>query len=82
MRRILSLTVSESKRLISKGVAATDCVQRALETGIVAVLPGTTNGYVIEELTGEPFDKLSYVAGGRCPPDSAAKSRKIPPKAS
>ncbi len=67
MHKVLSLTVSESKRLIAKGVAATDYVRRALENGIVAVLPGTTNGYVIEELTGEPFDKPRYVAGRTLP---------------
>jgi len=67
MHRVISLTVSESKRLIAKGVAAKDYVRRALETGIVAVLPGTTNGYIIEELTGEPFDKARYVAGRTLP---------------
>jgi hypothetical protein len=67
MHRLISLTVSESKRLIAKGVAAKDTVRRALAHGVVAVLPGTTNGYVIEELTGEPFDKPRYVAGRTLP---------------
>lgn len=67
MHIVTYLTVSESKRLIAKGVAATDCVQRAMESGIVAVVPGTTNGYVIEELTGGPFEKERYVAGRTMP---------------
>jgi hypothetical protein len=67
MHRVISFTVSESKRLIARGVAAFDIVRRALDSGIVAVLPGTTNGYVIEELTGEPFDKPRYVAGRTLP---------------
>ncbi len=67
MHIVISLTVSESKRLIARGVAAADCVRRAMESGIVAVLPGTTNGYVIEELTGTPFDKARYVAGRTLP---------------
>jgi hypothetical protein len=67
MHVITSLTVSESKRLIARGVARADWVKRALEQGTVAVLPGTTNGYVIEELTGGPFAKAEYVAGRTLP---------------
>ena len=67
MHFILSLTVSESKRLIAKGVVQTDYVKRALQEGIFAVGPGSTNGYVVEEITGEPFDKRSFVAGRTVP---------------
>jgi hypothetical protein len=57
MHIVVSLTVSESKRLIGKGVAQADFVRRAMEEGTLAIGSGTTNGYVVEEITGEPFDK-------------------------
>jgi len=67
MHLVLSLTVAESKRLIGKGVAAADFIRRAMAEGILAVGSGTTNGYVIEELTGEPFDKKKMVTGRTLP---------------
>ncbi len=67
MHLVLSLTVSESKRLIAKGVAQADFVRRALAEGTLAVGSGTTNGYVIEELTGERFDKKDFVTGNTKP---------------
>lgn len=71
MHRVISLTVAESKRLIAKGIVRWDVVRRALEQGIVAVGSGTTNGYIIEELTGEPFDKKSFVTGHTRPANYA-----------
>lgn len=67
MHTILSLTVSESKRLIAKGVAQSDLVKKAAERGTLALVPGTTNGYVYEELTGEEIEKTKYVAGRTLP---------------
>ncbi len=67
MHLIFSLTVSESKRLIAKGIAAYPPVRRALDQGIVAVATGTTNGYVIEEISGVPFEKQRYVTGRTLP---------------
>jgi hypothetical protein len=63
MKAQVTLTVSESKRLIARGVAALDLVQARMRQGIVMVSTGTTNGYVLEELLGERFDKRSYVTG-------------------
>ena len=57
------LTVAESKRLIAKGVAKSPAVQGALEKGIVAVAKGTTNAYVVEELTGQAMHKPHYCTG-------------------
>ena len=57
------LTVSESKRLIAKGVAQCPAVLAALQNGIVAVAKGTTNGYIVEELTGETIHKPHYCTG-------------------
>jgi len=67
MHFIFSMTVSESKRLIAKGVVQLDYVKRALDQGILAIGPGSTNGYVIEEITGEALDKASFVAGRTLP---------------
>ena len=67
MHIVLSLTVSESKRLIGKGVAQADFVRRAMETGTLAVGSGTTNGYIVEEITGERFDKKTLVTGKTMP---------------
>jgi hypothetical protein len=63
MRTDLVLTVAQSKRLIAKGVAASEPVQTALAEGTVAVAKGGTNAYVAEELLGEAIDKRRYVFG-------------------
>lgn len=63
MKRQVVLTVSESKRLIAKGVAALPEVQRAMKEGMVVVATGTTNAYVLEELWGKEFDKRRYRSG-------------------
>ncbi|MBT3376102.1 MAG: hypothetical protein HN742_24670 [Lentisphaerae bacterium] len=67
MHVVLSLTVSESKRLIAKGVAQAEFVLRAMEEGTLAIGSGTTNGYIIEEITGESFDKKTSVTGRTLP---------------
>lgn len=67
MHMMISLTVAEGKRLIAKGVAASELVQRAMEQGSLAISSGTTNAYVIEEITGEKFDKKTHVTGRTLP---------------
>jgi len=67
MHIVLSLTVSESKRLIAKGVAQADFVRRAMAEGTLAVGSGTTNGYIVEEITGEKMDKKAFVTGRTLP---------------
>lgn len=67
MKRQVVLTVSESKRLIAKGVAALPEVRRAMVEGIVCVSPGTTNAYVLEELWGRELDKRRYKRGFTAP---------------
>ncbi|HIE08620.1 MAG TPA: hypothetical protein EYP65_02090 [Armatimonadetes bacterium] len=71
------LTVSESKRLIAKGVVALPQVRRALREGIVAVAKGTTNSYIVEEILGKGIDKTSYTTGLTLP-----EKLKSPPKLS
>ncbi len=63
----LVLTVSESKRLIAKGVATMPAIKRALAEGTVAVASGSTNAYVVEELTKTPIEKTRYVLGTTIP---------------
>ena len=67
MHFVTSLTVAEGKRLIGKGVAQADFVRRAMEEGTLAVGSGTTNAYVVEEITGERFDKKTFVTGRTLP---------------
>ncbi len=66
---VITLTPSESKRLIAKGVKNLEEVQRALKQGTVIITLGTTNAYVVEEIlkdvpgSGEKIDKQRYAAG-------------------
>lgn len=57
------LTVSESKRLIAKGIAANKEVRDRLENGIVIITLGTTNTYIAEELAGLSAPRGSFVTG-------------------
>lgn len=75
------LTVSESKRLIAKGVAALPAVKKALAEGTVAIATGSTNAYVVEEITGKPIEKNKYMTGATLPAGVSAKgllSRDLP----
>lgn len=63
MKKLLvSLTPAESKRLIARGVIATEVVQNALQNGYVCITMGTTSAYIAEELLGE-YDKTRHIAG-------------------
>jgi hypothetical protein len=61
---LVSLTPSESKRVIAKGVAALPEVKRATQRGLIVVGRGTTNAYVAEELTGEKTENKDHYAAG------------------
>ncbi|MHC1599529.1 MAG: hypothetical protein ACXQS5_01725 [Candidatus Methanospirareceae archaeon] len=50
---VITLTPSESKRLIAKGVKNLEAVQRALKQGTVIITLGTTNAYVVEEILND-----------------------------
>lgn len=58
------LTSAQSKRLIAKAVAQMPQVRKAMEKGIIALPLCTTNGYIIEELTGEKLPDLSAYCCG------------------
>lgn len=64
MKALLTLTSSESKRLIAKGVKALPSVLNALEKHTIIVAGGTTNAFVAEELLGIQIeDKTGYTIG-------------------
>ena len=62
-KALFTLTPAESKRLIAKAVAQTEEVQAALADGMIIIGAGTTNAFVLEELTGKTVDKARYTAG-------------------
>ena len=57
------LTPAASRRLIARGVAALPEVKYAQKHGKIIVAGGTTNAYIVEELTGRPLEKWRYTAG-------------------
>lgn len=63
MRALIVLTHSECKRLIARGLKEHPEVKYALDEGKIFVSRGSTTAYVLEELTGVPFEKHHYVAG-------------------
>jgi hypothetical protein len=66
---LITLTPSESKRLIAKGVTNLEEVQRALKHGTIIITLGTTNAYVAEEILNalpgseREIDKQRYASG-------------------
>jgi hypothetical protein len=44
------LTPAAGKRLIAKAMAAHPAVKAAISSGTLAIIAGTTNGYVAEEI--------------------------------
>lgn len=62
-RGLVTLTVAESKRLIATAVSEMPQVTKALEKGTIIIAVGTTNGYIVEELLGDPVEKDRYTAG-------------------
>lgn len=76
MERILvTLTASEGKRIIAKAVARDESVIRAMEKGTVVVCPGTTNAYVLEELTGKRVEPKGRFAIGIVTPSGTCVTR-------
>lgn len=59
----VTLTVSESKRLIAKGLKKYPPVAERLNRGQVVVTKGTTNTYFVEELINDTLASGEYVFG-------------------
>ena len=60
---IVSLTPSESKRLIAKAVVKLPEVRRAWQKGLIIIRHGTTCAFVAEELLGITINKSDFVSG-------------------
>ena len=71
------LTVSESKRLIAKGVAQMPIVRQALKDGMIIISKGTTNTYVAEELLGEKVAHGAYVYGKTYPTKGGTRLKDV-----
>ena len=63
MQALFTLTPSESKRLIGKGIAALPEVQNAKQNGYLLVSRGSTTAYCLEEILGEKIPKERYAVG-------------------
>ena len=59
----ISLTVSESKRLIAKAIAQMPIIKKAMKDGMVIIARGTTNTYVAEEILGTSIERGAFVTG-------------------
>jgi len=62
------LTVSQSKRLIARGVKNHPVVKTAYHNGVIGICRGTTCSYVAEEFIGKPLEHFSYTTGLTLPP--------------
>jgi len=63
MKKLLvTLTPAEGKRLIARGLLATELIQDVLKNGYLCIPMGTTSAYLVEEILGE-YDKTRHVAG-------------------
>ncbi len=63
MRAQVSLTPTESKKLIAKAMARMDVVKRALTEGIVVMHPSSSTIFIVEEITGKRPRTQVWVAG-------------------
>ena len=71
--RQFALTPAAGKRLIAKALVAHPAIQTALKSGTVAIIAGTTNGYVAEEILvsigqAEGFSRRRFFRGITLPP--------------
>jgi hypothetical protein len=78
----VSLTPAEQKLLVNKGVANMDVVKKDYKEKIIIFPLCTTNGYVVEELTGRKIPQGYYACGiiipqGTCFTDPEHQSAKI-----
>lgn len=81
MKGIVVLRPSMSKRLIAKGVKEYLKSQNLLNKGIIFIALGTTNSFIVEELTNKKIDKERYMAGyiGECKLSVLEKKFRIDP---
>jgi hypothetical protein len=71
--KLFTLTPAAGKRLIGKALARHPAIQTALASGTLAIIAGTTNGYVAEEILGSlgqdrDFSRRRFFRGITTPP--------------
>lgn len=69
MKIEIVLTVSQSKRLIARGVKNHPAVKAAYNTGTIGITRGTTCSYVVEEFLGHELERFCYTTGLTLPGD-------------
>ncbi len=77
------LTPAMGKRLIGKGMVAHPAIQAVLAQGTLAIIAGSTNGYVAEEILGslglgDQFARVGFRRGLTVPPGAEAPSMEFP----
>jgi hypothetical protein len=77
------VTTAMGKRIIGKGMAHHPDVQRVLEKGTLAIIAGTTNGYVAEEILRsigqvEGFSRTGFRRGVTVAPGAKAAKADFP----
>ena len=70
------LTVSQSKRLIAKGVKQHPVIKTALHNGTIGICKGTTCSYVAEEFLEQSVERFSYTTGLSLPKKPSPKIEK------
>lgn len=70
------VTVSQSKRLIGRGVRQHPAVKTALNNGTIGICRGTTCSYVAEEFLGQPIERFVYTTGLTLPKQPTQKIEK------
>lgn len=77
------ITTAMGKRLIGKGIAQLPPIHAVLEKGTLAIIAGTTNGYVAEEVLGmlnqtEGFTRMGFRRGLTAAPGNKAPNVDFP----
>ncbi|MGC9523770.1 MAG: hypothetical protein ACP5HG_18100 [Anaerolineae bacterium] len=77
------ITTAMGKRLIGKGIAQLSSIQAVLERGTLAIIAGTTNGYVAEVILtklgqAEGFTRMGFRRGLTVAPSSKAPDVDFP----
>jgi hypothetical protein len=72
------ITVAAGKRLIGKAIVKEPTIQKALKSGTIVIVAGTTNGYIVEELFSsigiiEDFRRSNFFRGITMPPSKPTK---------
>jgi hypothetical protein len=63
MKAQITLTSSESKRLIARALLNHDKIKKAYQNGVIVINLGSTNAFVAEELLKKGISKDRFIAG-------------------